>query len=73
MQILQISFWTFDNPLISCARKNAMSIGINKTSMAMKICRAEPEYQIIRDNEAKTAVSSVAVTLPQEKSGDKKR
>ena len=34
-----------------------MSIGINRTSMAMKICSAEPEYHIIRDNEANTAVS----------------
>ena len=40
--------------------------------MAIKICRAEPEYQIMRDREANTAVSSVAVTLPQEKSGDRK-
>lgn len=38
----------------------------------MKICSAEPEYQIMRDREAKTAVSSVAVTLPQENSGDRK-
>ena len=47
-----------------------MSIGINMTSIAMKICGAEPEYHIIRDKEANTAVSSVARTLAHESRGE---
>ena len=38
--------------------------------MAMKICSADPEYHIMRDREANTAVSSVARTLAHESSGE---
>ena len=35
----------------------------------MKILIEEPEYQIMRDRDANTAVSSLAITLPQAKTG----
>ncbi len=63
MQILQVRFCALVRPFMLCARKNARSIGINKTNMATKILNTEPEYQVIRDGESNTAVSSVAVTL----------
>jgi hypothetical protein len=47
-----------------------MSIGTNRTSMAIKICCADPEYHIMRDREANTAVSSLAITLPQASNGE---
>ncbi len=39
-------------PLISYAGKNAISIGINRTGMAMNICMEEPENQIMEDSDA---------------------
>ena len=38
--------------------------------MAIRIRRADPEYQIMRDKEANTAVSSVARMLAHESSGE---
>ena len=48
-------------------------MGINMTAMAMKILIEEPEYQIMRDRDANTAVSSLAITLPQAKTGARKK
>ena len=48
-------------------------MGINMTTMAMKILIEEPEYQIMRDRDANTAVSSLAITLPQAKTGARKK
>ena len=41
------------------------------TAMAMKIRREEPEYQIMREREAKTAVSSLAPMLPHAHKGER--
>ena len=70
MQILRINTRVLDIPLKSCARKNAISIGINRTSMAMNIRTEEPENHIMRDSDANTAVSSLAMTLPHANRGD---
>ena len=43
------------------------------TAIAIKIRIDDPEYQIIRDNDANTAFSSLATTLPHANSGDRKK
>ena len=47
-------------------------MGMNITAMAMNIRINEPENHIMRDSDANTAVSSLAITLPQANSGDRK-
>ena len=73
MQIRRSAFWDCVIPHRTCAWKKEISIGINMTAMAMKILIEEPEYQVMRDRDANTAVSSLAITLPQAKTGAKKR
>ena len=52
------------------AKKKETSIGINRTSMATNIRNALPEYQIMREREANTAVSSVDITLTHAQAGE---
>lgn len=73
MQIRQTRRSLLDRPIRLCVWKKAMSIGTNKTSTEMKICILEPVYQIMRDREAKTAVSSVDMTLLHANNGDKRK
>jgi hypothetical protein len=71
MAILNTSFCVFETPLRLCARKKETSIGMNMTAMAMKIRKDDPEYHIMRESEANTAVSSLALMLAQANNGDR--
>ncbi len=64
MQLLQASFCDHERAFKVWAKKKAVSIGTKSITMAANIRSWEPEYHIMRERDAKTADSSLAITLP---------
>ena len=70
MRILHKFILFFDISFKLSARKNENSIGKNIAIMEISILHGSPEYHINREREANTAVSSLAMTLPQASKGE---